>query len=190
LKYAHANVALFESSVAKYSASLDMAKKKVAELGDNPYFSKATSGYLKSARMAQKFLNDATAELSIAKRSVAVGTRVAKAAEKQANQASKMTPDAPVDMQHIFSLLSEEAGDGETTVWATICSQQLVGKVHADVDGKYSIDVSGGSYYLYATFESAYSQIIWFVPVTVAEPKDIAVDLHNENAVRITNKSD
>ena len=115
---------------------------------------------------------------------------MAKAAEEQANQASRMAPDAPVDIRRIFSLYSEEAGDEETKVWAAICGQQGAGRVHTDVDGRYSIEVPSGDYYLYAIFESSYSRVVWFVPVKVAEPKDMAVDLHNENALTITNKKD
>jgi hypothetical protein len=65
----------------------------------------------------------------------------------------------------------------------------LVGQTHTDIDGKYSIELPGGGYYLYATFDSAYSRVDWFVPIRIGEAKDISVDLLNENAFRITNKN-
>jgi len=110
--------------------------------------------------------------------------------EDQIKDASQKAADAPVSMESIFSvlLLSPRAIEWPPPVWAAICTQQLAGKVHTDVDGKYSIEVPGGYYCLYATFESDVSRVDWFVPVKVGEAKDIVVDLHNENAARITNK--
>jgi len=76
----------------------------------------------------------------------------------------------------------------ERSAWATICAEQAVANVHTDVDGKYKIEVSGGYYYIYAIFDSSYSEAEWFIPVKVIETNNITVDLHNENAASITNK--
>jgi len=103
-----------------------------------------------------------------------------------------------VDMRAIFSVSSRLAGfyspttaeARERSIWASICGQQLAAQVHTDVDGKHSVEVPVGDYYLYATFRSSYSEVEWFLPVRVSEAKDIAVDLRNENAERITNNDD
>ena len=130
------------------------------------------------------------ADLAPKKRLAALREEAVKSIEKQIKSAAETPATASVDMRSIFSLLSQECGEEETKVWAAICSQQLAGTVHTDVDGKYSVDVPGGYYYLYAEFESEYSEVVWFVPVKIGEPNDMAVDIHNENAVRIINKKD
>ena len=85
---------------------------------------------------------------------------------------------------------SEDAAKPEASLWIEICREQLLATAHTDVDGKYSIEVPGGHYYVYAAFESSNSEVEWFVPVTVGDVKDVSVDLHNENAARIRNKMD
>ena len=72
--------------------------------------------------------------------------------------------------------------------WMAICREQELEAIHADVDGKYSVEIPGGQYYLYATFDSSYSEVVWFVPVKVDGPGEFVVDLRNDNAAKITNK--
>jgi len=99
--------------------------------------------------------------------------------------ASNVEGSVPVDMATIYALyptLPSIPTAKEIKVWAAIRSQQIAGRVHTDVDGKYSIEVTGGYYYLDATFYSSGAEVNWFVPVRVGDAKDIAVDLHNENA--------
>ena len=105
-------------------------------------------------------------------------------------KASKDNLSDPVDMRRIFSVVSENAGEEENTTWNSICNQLLVEQTHTDVDGKYSIELPGGEYYLYAMFNSAYSKVDWLIPIRIGNKKDVTIDFHNENAFRIINKSD
>jgi tetratricopeptide (TPR) repeat protein len=115
---------------------------------------------------------------------------ILKNTEKKVGEASKVNSSAPIDLKLIFSVVSENAGEGENVTWNSICSQLLIGQTHTDVDGKYSIELPGGNYYLSAMFDSSYSRVDWLVPIRIGETKDVSVDLHNENAFRIINKND
>jgi tetratricopeptide (TPR) repeat protein len=115
---------------------------------------------------------------------------ILKDTEELLKNASKINPSDPVDLTFILSVVSENAGEEENTTWNSIRSQLLVGQTHTDVDGKYSIELPGGNYYLNAMFDSFYSRVDWLVPIRVDETKDIFVDLHNENAFRIINKNE
>lgn len=114
----------------------------------------------------------------------------------EAEEAVTRTPGTAtdqIDVDVIFRLFAEilpNSTERERSAWSAICSEQTVAVTHTDVDGKYSVAVSGGNYYLYATFTSSYSVVEWFVPVKVSEAKDVAVDLHNATAERITNKNE
>ena len=96
----------------------------------------------------------------------------------------------PIGIETVFSVLSPEATVMERSAWAAYVRSNWWPMRDTDVDGKYTVEVPVGHYYLYAMFESSYFAIEWLVPVTVSEAKDISVDLHNENAVRMANKKD
>jgi hypothetical protein len=109
--------------------------------------------------------------------------------EGLAAEASNSAKSAPVEMREMYNVVFSEAAVGGLSAWDTICRQQLAATGHTDVDGKYSIELQGGHYYLFAKFESAYSEVDWLIPLSVTEAKDIQLDLRNDNAGRITNKS-
>lgn len=93
--------------------------------------------------------------------------------------------DLPVDFRCAFMGRAAFESQNEAAVWETVCSQQLVGTARTDVDGKYSIRVPPGRYYLYAVFESSKGRATWFVPAVVLNAKDVGVDLQNDNASSI-----
>ena len=102
--------------------------------------------------------------------------------QDQLATAAKVGGNVPVDLATIYALHPDLPTAQEIQVWAAICNQQIAGRVHTDVDGKYNIEVTGGYYFLYAEFKASRSLIKWFVPVKVSDAKDVVVDLHNENA--------
>ena len=54
-----------------------------------------------------------------------------------------------------------------------------------DVDGKYSIEVEEGDYVLSAIRSNPYSVVTWKIPIKVRGPRDIVIDLHNDNTESI-----
>ena len=82
---------------------------------------------------------------------------------------------------------NSKGSNEEASAFVDICREASVVAAHTDVDGKYSVEVAGGDYYLYAAFDSASSDVEWFVPVKIREAKDVSVDFHNDNATRIRN---
>lgn len=73
-------------------------------------------------------------------------------------------------------------------VWETICSEEEIASTQTDIDGKYQFELPYGSYYLYASFESSYSKINWFIPLQVLSNKELKVDFCNQTAYDIENK--
>ncbi len=64
-----------------------------------------------------------------------------------------------------------------------------VATTHADSEGHYRFEnVPVGNYFLLADFDSAYSRVQWFVPVSIATSGEVSVDLFNDNAEVIVNK--
>src|SRR5688500_5975206 len=56
-----------------------------------------------------------------------------------------------------------------------------VGAAKTDVDGRFELRASPGSYYLHARFDSPSTYIEWLVPVDVRSA-DVEINLENENA--------
>lgn len=72
-----------------------------------------------------------------------------------------------------------------------LIAKAIVTKATTDIDGKYQIEnISGGEYVLYAISMSSFSIIDWMVPVEIKQEENIKIDLYNQNAARIVNKSD
>ena len=51
-------------------------------------------------------------------------------------------------------------------------------------------NVTGGDYYIFASYNTEYSYIDWLVPVSVANPESTKIDLYNGSARCIKNKND
>ncbi|MDE2104705.1 MAG: hypothetical protein KGL39_46140 [Patescibacteria group bacterium] len=64
-------------------------------------------------------------------------------------------------------------------------------KTITNIDGKYSLkDIPGGHYMIYARHLTEYSLIEWLTPAELIKGPEVTVDLFNQNAAIILNKSD
>jgi hypothetical protein len=111
-------------------------------------------------------------------------------ARKAIDMGSRIRGSVSIDVGTIYALLPERRRRLGQDTWAAICARQLAETIHADPDGKYQAELPAGSYYLYATYESYYSFIEWFLPLKISTAGDIKIDLHNDNANVIYNKTD
>lgn len=111
--------------------------------------------------------------------------------ENAIQEVTKIAPSDLIDAA-ILPKLSPQKGalDTEVKAWNDILNQQTIGSTHTDVDGKYQIELPGGDYYLYAIFESSLGHVSWFLPIKIVKEGEIKLDLHNENADVIENKSE
>jgi hypothetical protein len=79
--------------------------------------------------------------------------------------------------------------DGEAARWAAIVVKYAETRCHTDIEGKYEASLPGGRFVAFASLETAYSTIIWFLPVNITGKQDLQLDLRNENADFISNKN-
>lgn len=113
------------------------------------------------------------------------------ARQSEIKRASQNPPTQGIDLTHIYKSVPETPSVGIASTWASIAAEQLADDTHTGIDGTYEMNVTGESFYLYAHYETEYSVIEWFIPITATESgEQIKIDLQNSNAVFIRNKSD
>jgi len=79
----------------------------------------------------------------------------------------------------------------EDMLWPAIVVLGMEAHTITDIDGKYEFrNVTGGDYYLFASYSTEYSYIDWLVPVSIRDPEALKIDLYNGTARHIKNKND
>ncbi|MDR3633583.1 MAG: hypothetical protein P4L84_07085 [Isosphaeraceae bacterium] len=77
------------------------------------------------------------------------------------------------------------------SVWRAIAKTAVAATAETNIDGKYKIpEVKGGKYLVYAIHDTSFSLIEWLVPLEIAHPGEVTLDLYNKNSETIINKSD
>ena len=110
--------------------------------------------------------------------------------EADAQTSAQADPAGTVDLKEIYSIVPETPTSAVAAAWVRVCGAQLAATTHTGVDGVYELPTGGGSFYLYAYYESDYSIVEWFLPVAANESGEIKLDFQNSNAAFIKNKSD
>lgn len=117
----------------------------------------------------------------------------AEVTEQQLNRAKEIYNNSlnktEVDLNLIYKLRPVNRGiePSEASSWANIIADQKIASAQTDVDGKYVLELKGGRYYLFAEYKTQYSDIEWFIPITIDENGEIKQDFFNDTASIIKN---
>jgi hypothetical protein len=75
--------------------------------------------------------------------------------------------------------------------WSELVDRFLVAEATTNIEGKYEIrSLKGGEYLVCGWYSNALSYIDWTVPLTIDESREYQLDLFNETAREIVNKSE
>jgi hypothetical protein len=99
--------------------------------------------------------------------------------------------DAYKQMCDLEALAPDSGTEPLGATFANVVKDSMLMTAQVTIDGKYSFDnVRGGAYYLYAFWETSYSNIEWLIPVEIKASGAVSKDLFNDTANNIWNKPD
>lgn len=88
----------------------------------------------------------------------------------------------------ILFLPSEPLTHSVQEALSSYLKQLQVAEATANIDGKFTLSVPGGEWFIFAEWQSSFSRIVWCVPVEITNEQPVHLDLSNENALTIWNK--
>lgn len=108
--------------------------------------------------------------------------------------AHNFSGDEPINLKQVYALLRLAAPQFERAskdlLFLSLAERLAIAKGVTNIDGKYDVKIPGGHFYLYAIYMTDYSLIEWMVPFDFDESGEKSLDLFNESASMILNKSD